>query len=222
MRRRRPRQLSLELPVGWGGARAGSGQKLAGRPSPAHRTRPAHDARHPVHVTLRAVPLLPSFRSPRVFEALRRALVAAQGATFRVISFSVQTDHIHFIVEGDSSASLLKGLRSLTIRTALAINRAAGHSGPVWSHRYHARALTTPSEVRHGLVYVLFNFRKHLRAAPGIDPRSSGPWFEGWTRPIAKAPTPSPVALARTWLASTGWRRAGGPIDVRERPAAPG
>jgi len=25
------------------------------------------------------------------------------------------------------------------------------------------------------------NFRKHLRAAPGIDPCSSGRWFDGWS-----------------------------------------
>jgi hypothetical protein len=32
------------------------------------------------------------------------------------------------------------------------------------------------------MVYVLLNFRKHLRAPPGIDPRSSGPHFSGWHR----------------------------------------
>jgi hypothetical protein len=33
--------------------------------------------------------------------------------------------------------------------------------------------------MRLALVYVLLNFRKHLGAAPAIDPRSSGPWFHG-------------------------------------------
>ncbi|HEY8925678.1 MAG TPA: hypothetical protein VIU64_14925, partial [Polyangia bacterium] len=85
-------------------------------------------------------------------------------------------------------------------------------------HRYHARALRTPREVRLGLVYVLLNFRKHLRAGPGVDPRSSGPWFEGWERPPSAPRAPSPVAPPRTWLGALGWRGAGGPIDCRETP----
>jgi hypothetical protein len=75
--------------------------------------------------------------------------------------------------------------------------------------------------VRHALVYVLLNFRKHLRAAPGIDPCSSGPWFDGWSSPESAAAGPCPVVSARTWLAAAGWRRGGGPIDYRrELPAA--
>ena len=68
------------------------------------------------------------------------------------------------------------------------------------------------------MVYVLLNFRKHLRAAAGVDPCSSGPWFDGWSRPTRWAGTDRPVAMPRTWLAALGWRRAGGPIDWRERP----
>jgi hypothetical protein len=74
--------------------------------------------------------------------------------------------------------------------------------------------------VRAAYVYVLQNFRKHHRAAPGIDPRSSGRWFDGWTRPPPEPPGPRPVARARTWLARVGWQRAGGLIDPAERPAS--
>src|SRR5262249_51577855 len=34
--------------------------------------------------------------------------------------------------------------------------------------RYHARSLSTPREVRNALVYVLNNWRKHVRGAPGL------------------------------------------------------
>jgi phage-related tail fiber protein len=88
------------------------------------------------------------------------------------------------------------------------------------SSRYHARALRTPAETRRGLVYVLLNFRKHLRAAPGVDPRSSGSWFGGWRqRAATETSDASPVEAARTWLAALGWRRAGGSISLDERPA---
>jgi hypothetical protein len=100
------------------------------------------------------------------------------------------------------------------------VNRAARRRGSVWQSRYHARAMRTPTETRRGLVYVLLNFRKHLRAAPGIDPRSSGPWFAGWRHPGPERCDASPVAPPRTWLLVIGWRRVGGPIALDERPGS--
>jgi REP element-mobilizing transposase RayT len=177
--------------------------------------------RAPVHVTLRCHRHVPSLRGPRIFSKLRAAIAAANRAAFRVVHFSVQLDHHHLIVESDLASALTSGLRGLATRCALAINRAANRRGPVWSDRYHSRSLGTPHEVRNGLVYVLLNFRKHLRAAPRIDPCSSGPWFEGWAQPLAKSTAPCPVAAPRTWLLAVGWRRAGGPIDWHEAPAHP-
>jgi hypothetical protein len=136
-----------------------------------------------------------------------------------VIHFSVQIDHVHLIVEAATAPALAGGLQGLAVRCARAINRAGRRRGPVWSHRYHARALRTPREMRLALVYVLLNFRKHLSAQPAVDPRSSGPWFEGWMHPPSHPPSGCPVATPRTWLAFVGWRRAGGPIDCREAPA---
>jgi hypothetical protein len=173
-----------------------------------------------VHVTLRARGGLPSFRSGRVFPFLRRALAASHKAAFRVVHFSVQSDHLHLIAEGDEVKALVRGVQGLAVRCAKAINRAIRRRGSVWASRYHARKLRTPSEVRRGLVYVLLNFRKHLRAGPGVDPRSSAPWFEGWRRPIAAMPASDgcPVAPPATWLARVGWRRAGGALAPHEGP----
>jgi putative transposase len=174
-----------------------------------------------VHVTLRARDALPSLRSARVFPVLQRSLAAAHKAAFRVVHFSVQSDHIHLLVEGDHPLALVRGLQGLAARCAKAVNRAARRRGRVWSSRYHGHHLRTPTEARRGLVYILLNFRKHLRAAPGVDPRSSGAWFGRWRD---TSPTPreaSPVAPPRTWLAAVGWRRAGSSISVAERPTGP-
>jgi REP element-mobilizing transposase RayT len=187
-----------------------------------------------VHVTLRVRASVPSLRSARVFPFVRAGLAAAHKAAFRVIQFSVQSEHLHLIVEGDDPVALVRGVQGLAVRCAKAINRAVLRRGGVWSHRYHSRALRNPTEMRHGLVYVLLNHRKHLRAAPGIDPRSSGRWFDGWQRstpspsgriarpsaPSATAPSndPSPVAPPTTWLAAVGWRRAGGALAFDELP----
>jgi hypothetical protein len=153
-----------------------------------------------------------------MFSMVRAALAASSGSAFRVLHFSVQTDHLHLIVEADRPSVLGSGLRGLAIRCALAINRAASRSGPVWKHRHHRHALGTPSEVRRALAYVLLNFRKHLGAAPGIDPRSSASVFDGWIEVPNQPALYGSVARPRTWLGAIGWRRAGGPISLREGP----
>jgi len=57
-------------------------------------------------------------------------------------------------------------------------------------------------------VYVLQNWKKHIRNARGLDGRSSAIWFDGWADPPpARQPGNSPVATPQTWLAVTGWRR---------------
>ena len=209
---RRPTQLCLPTPRTWGGRRSGAGRKPTPgrRPGVPHRTRPPHVAAHPVHVTLRAVAALHCLRSSRVFPAIRRALAASSHAAFRIVEFSVQNDHVHLVAEAEHGRALSGGVRGLAIRLARAVNRALGRRGQVWGDRYHARALTTPRAVRHALVYVLMNLRKHRQAGTEIDPCSSAPWFSGWR--LLRAATgigPRPVAVARTWLARVGWRRHG-------------
>ena len=202
-------QLSLPQPRSWGGRRAGGGRKLTPgrRPSVPHRARPVHIAAHPVHVTLRSGRAVRCLRAGGVFPAVRRALTAASRGGFRILHFSVQDDHLHLIVEADDTQALSRGLRGLAIRVARGVNRALGRRGAVWGDRYHARALTTPRAVRHCLVYVLLNRRKHCEGERGLDPCSSALWFDGWREPVA--PAAAPVVRARTWLAAVGWRRHG-------------
>lgn len=214
---RRPRQLALHFAT-WGGRRPGAGRKPApGRRSVAHRPRPIHDACCPAHVTLRAVPELPSLRGDALFAALRTALTRASTATFRVLEFSVQADHLHLLVEADGSRALSRGLQGFAVRAAKAVNRTLRRRGTVWADRFRARALRTPREVRNAIVYVLNNFKKHMPGARGLDPRSSAPWFAGWRIRMRPPPGAAPVVAPRTWLARVGWLR-GGRLDPDERP----
>jgi hypothetical protein len=122
------------------------------------------------------------------------------------------------IVEAHDKPALSRGLQGLTIRAARATNRALQRRGSVWGDRYHARAMSTPREVRNGLAYVIGNFRKHRPADRSpIDPCSSAPWFDGFLEPIPPPLDPSPTSRSRTWLGSTGWRLHG-LISVHERP----
>jgi putative transposase len=206
-----------------GGKRAGAGRKPLGeRAGVPHTTRPAHQKRHPVHVTLRAQRGLPSWRRQLLFFSVRRALAAASRTWFRVLHFSVQSNHVHLMVEARDKTHLTRGMRGLAIRVALAVNGVLRRRGRVWGDRYHARALRTPREVRHGIVYVLANWKKHVSDARGFDRCSSAWWFEGWKVPPSSGPPgweadEPPVWAPREWLSSVGWRRHG-LIGANERP----
>ena len=214
-----PTQLRLPVRGPWGGRRPGAGRPpLSRRTAVAHRSRPAHKPRFPVHLTLRARRDLPSLRGGRLFAGVQAAIAASSRRGFRVVHFSVQGDHLHLMVEARDTRALSSGARGLSIRTARAVNKQLGRSGSVWADRYHARRLSTPREVRHGLVYVLMNVKKHRPGWQGLDPCSSARWFDGF-QPGAPdpGPDPPPVQPARTWLAARGWRRHG-LIAISESP----
>ncbi|MGQ0722400.1 MAG: hypothetical protein ACT4PE_12630, partial [Candidatus Eiseniibacteriota bacterium] len=141
-------------------------------------------------------------RDARTFAAVREAIRKAQRVDFRVCHFSVQSNHIHMLVEADGREALIRGVQGLAIRLAKAVNRVLARRGSVFADRYHRRDLATPREVRHALLYVLNNARKHQAAGPRLDPCSSGPWFDGWrdVRIRVVGGAPAPVPAARTWL----------------------
>ncbi len=182
-------------------------------------------ARHPVHVTMRLRREMGSLRQQVPFGIVRGALSRARslhGA--RIAHWSVQSDHLHLLVEAEDRRALGRAMRGLAIRIARGLNGAIGRSGRVLADRYHARALQTPREVRHALVYVLHNFKKHreeLERGHQVDPFSSAPWFEGWREGAVRRPTgPPPVAAPSTWLLRVGWKRHA-PPSVLDAPAAP-
>ena len=117
-----------------------------------------------------------------------------------------------------------RGMQGLTIHMAKALNKLWDRRGKVFAGRFYARTMTTPREVRQVLKYVLLNHKKHdHNNVTGIDPASSGAWFDGWFDPYFLAEPdrtkPAPVAPARSWLLRTGWRQHG-PINMFERPSS--
>jgi REP element-mobilizing transposase RayT len=218
-------------PRTWGGRRTGAGRKKKAdrdRTFVAHRARPVHKKRHPVHVTLRAKNALPSFRTQRVHRILRdileKQLHRRYRDHFQVVHYSVQSNHLHLIVESGDNRTMRAGVSGLLIAFAKRLNRALQKvTGKVWRDRYHARELTTPSEVRRALVYVLQNVRKHGEGALGafIDPLTSAARFAGWSVPVSTSdPDPFPPRPPRTWLLGEGWSsRGGGLLSPSERPA---
>jgi len=202
--------------AGRGGARKGAGRKPKGaRAGIPHRSRGEHAASHPVQVTTRLRAGLPSLRHGREFVALRRAMEAASArAEFRVVHHSIQSNHLHLIVEAADRPALSMGLRALLVRIARALNRLWRRAGSIFADRFHERALKTPTEVRNSLVYVLQNARKHGIHASGPDPYSSGPWFDGWSggarfrAALERQRATIEVTARRLWTRITGGERA--------------
>ena len=59
---------------------------------------------------MRAREGLPSLRSDRLlFEAMRGSLAASEKDDFRVLHFSIQSNHLHLIVEADDERTLSRG-----------------------------------------------------------------------------------------------------------------
>lgn len=179
------------------------------------------------HVTIRLQSGLPSLRDLAMFEVVLAALTAsAFGLFFRIVEYSVQRNHVHLLIEASDSISMTAGMRATGVRLAAAINSHLGRRGPVIADRFHWREIKSPRDARNALLYVLNNARKHALEAgvpipiDWIDPRSSAAWFTGWSdaEPKQLRSDAKPVANARTWLLTTGWRKFWPLISVREVP----
>ncbi len=226
----RVRQLSLALPT-WGGKRPRSGPKPRGpRALVRHAARPRLGPSTPVHVTLRMRPELHDLRTKQTYRVIASALAAA-GDRFglRVVHHSVQSTHIHLIAEASDTRALSRGMQGLSIRIAKRINALARRHGKVLGDRFHVHVLRTPREVRHALLYVLNNARKHAKQRgltyrpTWIDPYSSASIFDGWAGVVDRMDSRSensvPALPPRTWLLRVGWRRDGA-IPVATVPSS--
>ena len=128
---------------------------------------------------------------------------------FRLVHYSVQGNHLHFIVEANDRRALSQGMQALTVRMARALNRMMRRRGKVFADRFHAHVLRSRREAAHALRYVFGNFARHARSwgqeirASYCDPFSSVAWF------AAEVPEGAPVTAPRTWLLRVGWKGAG-------------
>jgi REP element-mobilizing transposase RayT len=225
-------QLTLDLPrhnpkLAHGGARPGAGRPRKKRkPGDAlpHVARPKVDRHKPMHVTVRLVRGIPSLRKQLLLNRVRAALLRARaraeekGATFQILQFGIEGNHLHLLVEARSGKGVSSGVAGLEVRIARAVNRALGRKGKVFADRYHRHDLGTPTEVRHALSYILNNARKHVRHighVAYVDNTTSGASFDGWSEPVEMYRSleddtePWRPVQPWTWLARTGWRRRG-------------
>ncbi len=201
-----------ELPLHQrGGRRRGAGRKrTSARPNVPHRRRPRF-RRAALHVTVRIRREIWSLRTHRCFRALRRAFArGCERFGFRLIHFSVQRNHIHFVVEAPDEVALGRAMKGLEVRMARALNKLMHRHGPVFADRYHAHRLTSPREARFAIRYVLDNrivhaLRAGLPAPAGVDPLCSDAW---------RHHMPSLVVDPEWWLLRIGIDLFGDPADL--------
>ena len=190
----RARTQQLSFPS-HGGRRDGAGRPHGNRVS--HAARPRFRRATPVHVTLRMRDHVWNLRSKRSFQRIRSCFEKARGRFgARLIEFSVQGNHLHLILEADDNEALARALQGLCIRIAKTLNKMMGRAGKIFGDHYHARLLSSPTELANAIAYLLGNAAHHFGVA-GRDLYSSA---EPDAREVLSEP--------RTWLLSIGWRRA--------------
>jgi hypothetical protein len=225
-----------------GGNRRGAGRPPKGaRAGSPHKERPFHDARYPVHVVLRAVRAVGNLRRRCVYHAIRKATrTTARREGFRIVHLSIQRDHMHLLVEARDKAALASGMQGFQISAAKHLNVAiskerpgAPRRGAVFPDRYHPVVITSPTQARHALSYVINNWRKHqedrsaITCGWDVDWFSSAPLFGDWQEHGGKAvllehpPSYDPLLVQppQTWLLSAGWKVSGS-ISYRTVPSA--
>jgi len=237
-KRARKRHVQREL-FRHGGKRRGAGRKPNGaRAGERHAARPDFKPYHALHVVMRVVPAVGSLRRRAMYKAMRDATItAALRERFRIVHISLQRTHVHMLVEAEHKAALAAGMQGFQISAAKHINAALGDGrrrrrGKVFADRYHVEVITSPTQARHALSYVLGNWRRHnedQRGLPStwlVDPFSSGISFPDWQEledkdvmwPIRETYDPLVVRRPASWLLREGWKKAGS-ISYRDVPS---
>jgi REP element-mobilizing transposase RayT len=198
--------------LNWGGKRKGAGRKRKGARRVSHAKRPEFSARCPLLVTVRFIEGLPSLRDFATLEVFAQVVRGAnRREDFRIVEFSLQSNHAHLIVEAQGRVALSRAMNGFGRSLVHGLQVSLRHAGHVYADRYHARALGTPTEVRHGLGYTLKNGNRHgAWELDEPDPFSSGAQFDGWGEAAGSSSRGSRwLPRARTWLLAVGWRRLG-------------
>lgn len=227
--RGRRRHIQQEL-FRHGGRRKGAGRKPKhGRAGSPHKRRQAIKPHNALHVVLRIVPEIESLRRRAMYKAIREATVtAAMRGRLRIIHVSLQKTHVHMLAEADDTKALARGMQGFEIAAARNINTALGSGGrrrrgQVFADRYHVEVITSPTQARHTISYILSNWRKHgedrgERSSTWlVDPFSTGILFPDWAE-TADRPTmwqvpanydPMLVFRPKSWILREGWKKAG-------------
>lgn len=156
-----------------GGKRKGAGRKKVHKDLLPHTKRPPISKNHPLHIVIKLRSGIRTLRKKDCYKLFRDSVKKAAVHGISVVHFSVQSNHIHLIVESKSRTALSKGMKSLSIRLAKGINNIHGTIGKIFKDRYFLHVLKTPTEVKEALIYVFKNTAKRVKSKNLFDPFSS-------------------------------------------------
>jgi len=161
-----------------------------GRPKAKHKTGVSHQPRpelkkhSALHISVRVNRAVPNLRTLRRYAVIKQAFVkfcAPSELGFRLIHFAVLGNHLHFVVEADSKHALSRGMQKLCHSISRRLNALSlrehgvsqstkagpfsdlkGWLGRVFSDRFHAHLLKSPTEMQRALHYVRTNAEHHF------------------------------------------------------------
>lgn len=136
-----------------GGRRPGSGRKRIHSKGVAHREREKIKPTTPLHINFKYKTYI---KNKICLRLLKKAILNSRKHGLRIIHFSLQSNHVHLIVEAETNQILTKGMRSLTVTFAKGLDR-----GRVQLDRFHLHVLKSLRETKNAVHYVLFNSQKH-------------------------------------------------------------
>jgi len=139
-----------------GGRRSGAGRPRVHSKGVAHCKRPKVSGKIPLHVNFK---VRFSIRNKDALKYLKRAILRARARGLNIVHFTLQSNHIHLLVEATDNSTLSSGMRALTVSFSKSMGK-----GKIQLERYHLHVLKTLSEVKNALRYVLLNEQKNTQS----------------------------------------------------------
>ena len=99
-----------------------------------------------------------------------------------VLNYTITSNHIHLLVEGNSQQSIASSMQLVAGRTAQEFNRRKNRKGAFWEDRYHATAVGTDQYLMQCLVYIDLNM---VRAGVVEHPKD---WVHGGYFEVQSSP----------------------------------
>lgn len=152
--------------------------KGAGRPT-IHDRGIRHIARDEIkrltalHLTIKIKKDKSSLRNKQVLKILHSSIKKARRLGLRILHYTLEYDHVHFLVEADNNEILGKGMQSFGISFSKGINKMKALKGQVFKNRYHFRKLKTSAEIKNVINYIMGNSIKHKNAFSIVSPYNS-------------------------------------------------
>jgi REP element-mobilizing transposase RayT len=152
--------------------------KHAGRPAihdPGirHTERPLITKPTSLHLTVKILRTKANLKNKMVLSILKRSIMNARKMGLRVIHYSLEYDHVHFLIEAENNIIFGKGMQAFGVTFSKALNRLRKIKGAVYKHRYHFRKIAGARQLKNVLNYIFNNGIKHKTAKSLINPFNS-------------------------------------------------